>query len=91
MRQRQQTQAATISRAIAAIGVSGVHVDIDEQDTVYLDGHVADADEEALAVQAALAAGAVAVVDGLTYPGQRPVTHHVAAQTSGIPTLHHKD
>lgn len=88
MGKQHQKEAVLISRAIEDAGIRGVHVDVDELETVYLDGQVADSDEEALAVQAAIKGGAGAVVDGLTYPGQRAVTHHIAAVTSGIPVNH---
>ena len=91
MSTHQEREAAYISKAIAARGISGVHVDVDDQHVTYLDGQVKSSDEEATAVEAAFAAGAAEVVDGLVYPGQHVVTHHIATITGGIPANHHKD
>ncbi len=91
MSTHQEREAAYISKAIEARGIHGVHVDVDDQHVTYLDGEVKNNDEEATAVEIAFAAGAAEVVDGLIYPGQHVVTHHVAAITSGIPANHHKD
>lgn len=86
-----QQEAAYIEKRIADAGVRGVHVDVDEFHVAYLDGTVRSSNDEAAAVQAAFDAGAPEVVDGLTYPGQHVVTHHIAAITAGVPANHHKD
>ncbi len=91
MSTHQEREAAYIAKAIEARGIRGVHVDVDDEHVTYLDGQVKNNDEEATAVEVAYELGASEVVDGLTYPGQHVVTHHVAAITSGIPVNHHKD
>jgi hypothetical protein len=91
MSKQEQRAAAVISQAIQAAGVSGVHVEVDDQEVAYLDGEVANLDDEVAAVQAAIAVGAVEVVDGLHYPDMPVVTHHVKAITQGVPVDHHKD
>lgn len=65
-----------ISKAIEERGVRGVEVSADGHDpSIYLDGDVRNATEEAIAVEAAIEAGAERVVDNLEYPGAE---HHVA-------------
>ncbi len=82
-----EKKAAAIAEAIAARGVTGVAVSMSAQDSsAYLVGEVHSAAEEAIAVDAALEAGATRVQDGLHYPGAekaagslvpRPQTHGV--------------
>jgi len=91
MSKQEQRDAEAISKAIQAAGVRGVHVEVDDQEVAYLDGEVQNAEEEVAAVQAAIAVGAVEVVDGLHYPDMPVVTHHIKAISQGVPVDHHKD
>lgn len=92
MHSHEQKSAAIIARAIERKGIHGVHVDVDSQDVAYLDGEVHDKQEEALAVEAAIEAGAHTVVDGIHYPGQEQFASHYASHHGGVPhdlLVHH--
>ncbi len=80
-----EQEAREISAAIEAAGVKGVHVEVDEEEVTYLDGEVKDSFEEALAVEAAIKAGAVEVVDGLTHPGTEKSASHFKNPNSHLP------
>lgn len=81
----QEQEARDISAAIEAAGVKGVHVEVDEEEVAYLDGEVKDSFEEAVAVEAAIKAGAVEVVDGLTHPGSGNQASHFKNPNSHLP------
>lgn len=81
----QEQEAREIAAAIEAAGVKGVHVAVDEEEVAYLDGEVKDSYEEALAVEAAIKAGAVEVVDGLTHPKTEQQASHFKNPNSHLP------
>jgi len=85
MSSHAEKAAATILRAIEKRGVHGVHVEVDSEEVAYLDGEVATREQEALAVEAAIDAGAVSVVDGIHYPGQEKDAMHFHHNRAAVP------
>lgn len=73
---REQQQRHAIETLLQAQGVQGVHVDIDDTDTAFLDGEVRSEADEIAAVETAIAVGVQSVVDGLHYPGQDATADH---------------
>ena len=66
--------AADINKELVADHLAGVHADVDDTDTCYLNGTADSAFDQALAVEIAVAHGANIVVEGIDVPGQE-VTH----------------
>ncbi len=93
MSNKTERQQQAISQAIASRGVQGVHVTVLANDGTYLDGEVQSAAVEAIAVDAAIHAGAEMVIDGLHYPGAEDDCGHLAERHRGTPSVtpaHHE-
>lgn len=87
MKHKAQRQEEAITQAIESRGVEGVHVTVIANDGTYLDGQVHNAEEEAIAVDAAIHAGAEKVIDGLSYPGVEHSGGHLDERHRGTPSV----
>ncbi|MBI5608361.1 MAG: hypothetical protein HY902_05725 [Deltaproteobacteria bacterium] len=87
MKTKVQRQQVAIAQAIESRGVDGVHVTVIANDGTYLDGEVHNAEEEAIAVDAAIHAGAEKVIDGLHYPGVEETVGHLDERHRGTPSV----
>ncbi len=87
MMHKVERQQEVITQAIESRGVDGVHVTVIANDATYLDGEVHNAEEEAIAVDAAIHAGAEKVIEGLHYPGVETVAGHLDERHRGTPSV----
>ncbi len=72
----QQAHLTTaITERLSALGVSTIVVEVDDDLITYLRGELAAEDLHPQVIEATYAAGAVQIVDGLTWPGYENSVH----------------